>query len=43
MLAALLRSHKREVPSVLKSAEEHPERAGPESVNNSVQTNSSFL
>jgi hypothetical protein len=41
VLAALLRSHKREVPFVLQSAEEHPEQAGPESLNNSVQTNSS--
>ena len=40
VLAALLRSHKREVPFVLTSAEEHPEQAGPESMNNSVQTNS---
>jgi hypothetical protein len=37
VLAALLRSHKRQVPFVLTSTEQ----AGPESVNNSRQSNSS--
>jgi len=43
VLAALLRSHKREVPFVVTSGEEQPEQTGPESMNNSVQTNSSSL
>jgi hypothetical protein len=43
MLAALLHSHKCEIPFVLHSAKEHPEQAGPESSNNSMQTNSSSL
>ena len=43
ILAALLRSHKRQVPFVLTSTEEYSEQAGPESVNNSRQSNSSNL
>jgi hypothetical protein len=43
VLAALLRSHKREVPFVLTSTDKYPEEADPELVNNSVQTNSSSL
>jgi hypothetical protein len=42
VLAALLRSHKREVPFVLTS-EKYPEEANAEPMNSSVQTNSSSL